>query len=216
MSKKSGQRSASSAGPGRRSAQPVKARSVNAKTPKSAKRPKTGRSGSTTTKKGARVKSPSTTQPPAPKPARVIELIARGVLIHEGRVLLCQNLKHGHYFLPGGHVDFGESAEAALRREFLEETGLAVRVGAAALFSEGVFQAADGQHHEVNLVFHVEPSDPAQDLRALASREKHLGFAFVDLGVVPDLDLRPLAAKAWLSTLSDGQMPPEWVSDVPV
>ena len=46
-----------------------------------------------------------------------IELIARGVFVRGGAVLLCQNVKHGYYYLPGGHVEFGEAAAVALARE---------------------------------------------------------------------------------------------------
>jgi ADP-ribose pyrophosphatase YjhB (NUDIX family) len=46
-----------------------------------------------------------------PQPTR-IEVIARGVMFHEEHVLLCQNCKHGYYYLPGGHVEPGEAAAA--------------------------------------------------------------------------------------------------------
>ena len=55
-----------------------------------------------------------------------------GVIVEEGKVLLIRRkyepLK-GHWSLPGGMVEIGETLEGALRRELLEETGLAVDVG---------------------------------------------------------------------------------------
>jgi 8-oxo-dGTP diphosphatase len=59
-----------------------------------------------------------------------------GAVIHDadGRLLL---IRRGHapheglWSLPGGRVEPGESAEAAVVREVLEETGLRVRAGAA-------------------------------------------------------------------------------------
>ena len=55
-----------------------------------------------------------------------------GVIVEEGKVLLIRRkyepLK-GHWSLPGGMVEIGETLEAALARELLEETGLAVDVG---------------------------------------------------------------------------------------
>jgi mutator protein MutT len=55
-----------------------------------------------------------------------------GVIVEEGKVLLIRRkyepLK-GHWSLPGGMVEIGETLEAALTRELLEETGLAVDVG---------------------------------------------------------------------------------------
>jgi ADP-ribose pyrophosphatase YjhB (NUDIX family) len=52
----------------------------------------------------------------------------------DGRVLLVKRGRPplaGAWSIPGGHVDAGESLEAAVAREVLEETGIAVRVVAA-------------------------------------------------------------------------------------
>jgi mutator protein MutT len=54
------------------------------------------------------------------------------VIVDEGKVLLIRRkyepLK-GHWSLPGGMVEIGETLEAALTREMQEETGLVVDVG---------------------------------------------------------------------------------------
>ena len=55
-----------------------------------------------------------------------------GVIVTDGNVVLIRRryepLK-GHWSLPGGTVEVGETLEAALVREMLEETGLVVDVG---------------------------------------------------------------------------------------
>lgn len=55
-----------------------------------------------------------------------------GVIVEDGRVVLIRRkyepLK-GHWSLPGGMVEIGETLETALAREMLEETGLVVDVG---------------------------------------------------------------------------------------
>jgi 8-oxo-dGTP diphosphatase len=55
-----------------------------------------------------------------------------GVIVHEGRVVLIKRAYEplkGHWSLPGGGVEVGETLEAAVAREMLEETGLEVSVG---------------------------------------------------------------------------------------
>jgi 8-oxo-dGTP pyrophosphatase MutT (NUDIX family) len=54
----------------------------------------------------------------------------KGVLIHDGRVLLLLN-ERGEWDLPGGRPDPGEDHRTALKREVREEVGLEVGVGAA-------------------------------------------------------------------------------------
>ena len=54
----------------------------------------------------------------------------KGVLIHDGRVLLLLN-ERGEWDLPGGRPDSDEDHRTALRREVHEEAGLDVEVGAA-------------------------------------------------------------------------------------
>jgi 8-oxo-dGTP pyrophosphatase MutT (NUDIX family) len=76
--------------------------------------------------------------------ARAVELpiSIKGVLIHEGRVLLLLNGR-GEWDLPGGRPDVGEDHRVALRREVLEEAGLVVEVGAA--LGEHLFEVLPGR-----------------------------------------------------------------------
>ncbi len=140
----------------------------------------------------------------------VIEIIARGALLRDGRVLLCRNVKHRYYYLPGGHVEFGEHASRAVVREFSEETGLEVSASRCVLVSEGIFRQGRRDRHELNLVFHVE--HPAMSSIAVKSLEPKIAFEWVELAAVTDLDVRPEAIKAWLAAgapvAQDGA---EWV-----
>ncbi len=53
----------------------------------------------------------------------------KGVLVHEGRVLLLLN-ERDEWDLPGGRPEAGEDHRIALEREVREETGLSIEVGA--------------------------------------------------------------------------------------
>jgi len=112
---------------------------------------------------------------PTPQPPVLeIELIARGLCVRDNRVLLCKSIKGNYFYLPGGHVEFGEPAATALAREFLEETGAFARVGTIALVHEHFFRQGPHLRHELNLVFHVELASTQ-----VVSREKKLAFDWV-------------------------------------
>lgn len=55
-----------------------------------------------------------------------IELVVAGVLVDGAKVLLRRHPKLGKWLPPGGHIQPGETPDAALRRELHEETGLIV------------------------------------------------------------------------------------------
>ena len=55
---------------------------------------------------------------------------AYGILLRDGRIAVVQvGYTKFTYDLPGGGIDEGETPEQALKREYLEETGLEVKVG---------------------------------------------------------------------------------------
>jgi len=125
-----------------------------------------------------------------------IEFIARGLVLRGQHLLVCANRKHGYLYLPGGHVEPGESSAAALVREFKEETGLTVEAGRMMLVSENAFTQRDRLRHEINLVFHVEHPPPWPD--DVPSQEPGIEFRWLDLAAVVDADLRPATIKAWI------------------
>ncbi|GAB5497625.1 MAG: NUDIX domain-containing protein [Phycisphaerales bacterium] len=121
------------------------------------------------------------------------EIIARGVLTRGSSVLVCRNLARGYMYLPGGHVELGETAAEALAREFEEETGLAVKVGRCEAVAEVLFGQGS---HEINMVFHVKHPGELGD--AVESKEDDIGFEWLEHAAIVDADLRPRSIKAWL------------------
>lgn len=75
--------------------------------------------------------SGTATRPSRQYPAQPIVGVG-GVIIREGKVVLVKRRFEplaGQWSLPGGRLELGETLEAGLAREMLEETGLAIRVG---------------------------------------------------------------------------------------
>lgn len=138
-----------------------------------------------------------------------IEVIARGVCIRDNKVLLCRHVKHGYNYLPGGHIEFGESASNALAREMVEEAAVPVTVGPCVFMSEGTFESKKRPHHELNVVFLMELPPDAE----VVSVEPDIAFDWVDLASVVNIDLRPDSAKAWLASSKDVHTV-QWISEI--
>lgn len=56
-----------------------------------------------------------------------IDVLVRALIVQKGKILVCKKLNRDYYFLPGGHVDFGESLRESLKRELKEELGLKIK-----------------------------------------------------------------------------------------
>ncbi|MCA9288427.1 MAG: NUDIX domain-containing protein [Phycisphaerales bacterium] len=136
-----------------------------------------------------------------------IEVIARALIEHQGRVLLCRSVEHGYAYLPGGHVEFGESAGQAVARELEEEAGVAARVGEPVLFHECRFVQRGKPRHELSVLFHVELEDSEAPVR---SREAHIAFDWITLADLPRVDLRPAGIIDWLRQPSSSRA--SWLS----
>ena len=107
-------------------------------------------------------------------PTPNIRIRVAGILVKDGRILLVRHEKAGksYWLIPGGGMDFGESAEEALAREYREEVGLDIHVGPLVLVHDSI---PPTRHRQVlNLYF-------------LVTTEK------IDLKVTPDAVLRDAA-----------------------
>lgn len=100
-----------------------------------------------------------------------IELLVRAVIEIDDKILLCRKKDKDYYFLPGGHVEFGESSEFALKREIKEELGLDLKGSDLIGGTEHTFTEDGFDRHEVNLFFKVKV-----DEEQIESQEDHLEF----------------------------------------
>ena len=81
-----------------------------------------------------------------------------GVFIDEGRLLVEYAVGKGFCFLPGGRVEYGENAAAALRREAAEELGEPAEVDRLVIVADSLFELDGRRYQEVNLYFLMELS----------------------------------------------------------
>lgn len=106
-----------------------------------------------------------------------IECIARAIIIDGDKLLLCRPIDKNYYFLPGGHVEFGESAETCLRREIDEELGVAAKDVRVVGFVDNIYEDERfvNVRHEINLLFEANLTD-----NAIHPEEKHIEIKWVD------------------------------------
>ena len=80
-----------------------------------------------------------------------------------------------YYFLPGGHVEFGETARDALIRELNEELIISIKDVSLIGGMEDIFTKENGKkHHDINLFFSVL-FDNVRD----KSKEDEIDFFFL-------------------------------------
>lgn len=88
----------------------------------------------------------------------------KALLIKDGKVLITKD-EMPQWELPGGRLHEGEDIEAALKRELMEELGVAVRVERL-VYTEQYYQTRDGSLHlllayEVRAVDDSAPFTPS-------------------------------------------------------
>lgn len=140
-----------------------------------------------------------------------IELIVRGVCIREGMLLLCRNRKVGNVFLPGGHIEPGESAVDALKREIMEEMALTCTPDRFLGVAESRFVQKGEEVCELNLVFLARiawgtVSTPPQSV------EEHLEFFWCPLGQVSESGMLPASLAIRLQGWIDGSEAVRFIS----
>lgn len=89
----------------------------------------------------------------------------------------------GYYAAPGGHIEYGESFEAAARREVREETGLEITGLRLLAVGNYLFTRDDGARHYIDVDFVCEAlTGEAQ----LCEPEKCDGWRWYNLDALPE------------------------------
>ena len=136
-----------------------------------------------------------------------IETIARGVCVRDGKLLLCRAKGGSSTYLPGGHIEFGETGRQALVREVKEELGVESSTGQFLGVVENAFLQHGKPHAEINLVYELTlgtGNGGLEDWRlgglgelpALNSQEDWIEFEWCDLNRLDEANLLPPAFRS--------------------
>lgn len=105
-------------------------------------------------------------------PAGRFKLRAAGIVLRGENVLVCRHENIDGCFLPGGKVQFGESAATALARELAEEIAVDFVVGTPSLVVDGIYAERGSISQEVCFYFRLDwPEGRAVEDPVLLSRD---------------------------------------------
>jgi 8-oxo-dGTP pyrophosphatase MutT (NUDIX family) len=87
---------------------------------------------------------------------RRFNLRVAGIARRDGHLLVHRAKGDAFWTLPGGRVELGETCEAALRREMIEELGLEVVVTRMVWSVENFFALSGRNYHEIAFYYSME------------------------------------------------------------
>lgn len=119
------------------------------------------------------------------------------VMIHAGKVLMMQDSDAPYWYLPGGRVHVGETAETALLRELEEEVGICGKILRPLWLAQDFFHEVvnNEDYHEIGLYYLVDVQDSGllERGQTFVTREENQvnTFQWIPLDQLSRLFLRP-------------------------
>ena len=135
-----------------------------------------------------------------------------GIIINEGKILLIKKARgpyKGMYDLPGGGVEYGESFEKTLEREFIEETGIEIKSFKFIQNNQFTveYKNSKGEEqglHHVGIYYSVEMGGD-NNIKTGADGEDSLGAEYIDIKKLSDVEISPIArpvVESFLNTIT--------------
>ncbi|MED1201794.1 NUDIX domain-containing protein [Heyndrickxia acidicola] len=137
--------------------------------------------------------------------------VARAIIQKGQSVLLLKADGYSNSFLPGGHIEFGESAKMALPREIEEELGVKCEIGDFLGVCEHQWEESGQLHCELNQLFAVT-SDELDAEMDPPSREGHLHFFWCHEKDLLEAKLEPSPLAPLIQQYIRGSMKVWWES----
>lgn len=140
-----------------------------------------------------------------------IHVLSRAVILDQEHILLCKtlDLPKAFYFLPGGHIEHGESAQETVLRELHEEAGVRdctiKRLLGCLEYSFEPGHSSICHNHEYNFIFDIDSSSLKKGI-PIPRLEDHIELLWFPMENLTHIDFRPeplqnLLSK-WLDTPS--------------
>ncbi|MHB0978004.1 MAG: NUDIX domain-containing protein [Minisyncoccota bacterium] len=129
-----------------------------------------------------------------------IELIVRLIIKKDNKILFCINKTTGNYYLPGGHVEFGDTLEKTIYKEISEELGwgkddiknISYKTHLEQIYKK---EAEGNLHHELNMIFDVSINENLE-IKAL---ESHINFEWLSISDINNHKIVPFTIIPFLS-----------------
>ena len=84
-----------------------------------------------------------------------------GVWVRQGCILLQREADGREYAVPGGHIHIGETLEDGLKREWMEETGLAIRCHRLLWTEECFWEWKGKMNHDLSFYYRIDLENEA-------------------------------------------------------
>ena len=130
-----------------------------------------------------------------------------GIVIQKNSILLIQHIKNEkkYWLVPGGGVDWGESLEEALIREYKEETNLDIEVKDFLFFSETI--SPDKNKHVINLYFLVKIKNDSETMK-IGNETNLSDLKYVSKEEIQNIKLYPNIKEQLMKILNNEKMTP--------
>ncbi|WP_225228760.1 NUDIX domain-containing protein [Bacillus sp. PS06] len=130
-------------------------------------------------------------------------LRAEAIIFNEDKsqVLIQCDIDENFYRLPGGSIEFGETATEAIKRELIEEFDLDIYVGELACVNESLLEYDGMEVHHCTLI-HWCAAPSVEHMTVITHKEEHNQNIILTWKTLEELSTRPTYPEGILHMIS--------------
>lgn len=134
---------------------------------------------------------------------------AGGIIIHNNKMLFVKSSVGNYYYMIGGGVHLGETSEACIEREILEESGINARVHHLAVVCENFFKGIGGKIdgfdcHTIEFYFYMNILDDDVSLWKNMTDEGE-ELVWLPIEKIEESKIKPEFIKYYIQTIIRGE-----------
>ena len=143
-----------------------------------------------------------------------LNIRAAGLIIHNSKVLVHDNINVDYYCLPGGRVSIGESSAETVKRELEEELGKEVEIIEYVSTIENFFEMDNTKYHEIYFIHRVEfENEEDKNIEYTLDNiegKDYLKYKWLDINKIEEYKILPKCIKR---VIKDAKYPVHCIND---